>query len=201
MFYIDPSLKLSPEQEAMFAENINLIHNAIQTYTSRGDMADNAVDYDDLFQIGSMALCKAIKTYSNTKFAFSTYATTIIRNQLYSCISRKRSDAAFVAAKIIDDPDGVSIVDGNLDFEKNACDDVMHQEHVKILLELAKEFEQKNKNTIAIGIKAMLLESQGFARKEIADMFNTSVQALTVYIQRSRKKLMSNQKFVKAFCT
>ena len=58
-------------------ENFGLVHMAARRFQGRG------TDYDDLFQIGCVGLCKAVKNFDLTAgVVFSTYAVPVIFGEL-----------------------------------------------------------------------------------------------------------------------
>lgn len=58
-------------------ENFGLVHMAARRFTGRG------TDYDDLFQIGCVGLCKAVKNFDlSAGVVFSTYAVPVIFGEL-----------------------------------------------------------------------------------------------------------------------
>ncbi len=66
-----------PAQERLVQHNTALVKSIVKKFLGRG------VDYDDLFQIGSMGLIKAIRHY-DTRFhvRFSTYAVPMIAGEI-----------------------------------------------------------------------------------------------------------------------
>ena len=63
--------------EKTVEENINLIHSIIKRYTGRG------IEYDDLFQIGSIGLINAAKRFNpSLGYQFSTYASSLIIGEI-----------------------------------------------------------------------------------------------------------------------
>ena len=66
-------------------DNIGLIYKALEKYT---DLIGKYDLRDDMVQTGMISLFKAIKTFDTTKGAkFSTYATNVIKNDLYNFVN------------------------------------------------------------------------------------------------------------------
>lgn len=64
-------------KRTLFEENAPLIKSVIRRYRNKG------VDYDDLFQLGSMGLLKAIRNFSvSFDVRFSTYAVPMIAGEV-----------------------------------------------------------------------------------------------------------------------
>lgn len=75
------------KEEELVSSNLPLIHFVIKKYALTPLPGD---DYDDLAQIGSLGLLKAIKRYRGSEGAFSTFAATCIRNELFTYLKRGR---------------------------------------------------------------------------------------------------------------
>ena len=77
-------LPLTAEQRVKVEENMGLVGRVIQDCVHTLDKGC-VYDYDDLFQIGCLGLCKAAQTdRPGHKGAFSTYAYLLIRNEIYT---------------------------------------------------------------------------------------------------------------------
>lgn len=75
---------LTNEQQIKVEENMGLVGKVIQDCVHTLG-AGCIYDYDDLFQIGCIGLCKAAQTdQPGYNVAFSTYAYRLIRNEIYT---------------------------------------------------------------------------------------------------------------------
>ncbi len=71
--------------------NMNLVHGVIHKYF---DGYRKYIDYDDMFQVGCLALVKANKNYnSDKKNKFETYAYQSIYNEIMKMINKERTGA------------------------------------------------------------------------------------------------------------
>ena len=184
------NLHLTVEQEKILQENEKLIHVAIRAIFTNGGIADSCMEYEDLVQIGYIALCKAIKTYNSTKQAFSTYAVTIIKNDLCNVIrqqkARSNRDAAYKADNIIDDEEfNEEVYLKTVDENELIMNKIIAEQQTQMLLELSEKY----KGVAGKGVKAILLMAQSYTCSEIAKMFNTDAKTITAWISRARKKL------------
>ena len=75
---------LTNEQQIKVEENMGLVGKVIQDCVHT--LGTGCIyDYDDLFQIGCIGLCKAAQTdQPGYNVAFSTYAYRLIRNEIYT---------------------------------------------------------------------------------------------------------------------
>lgn len=81
-------LKLNAKEEKKFEENLKLVHFIINKYFLKSNRG--IINYDDLFQVGSIGLIKAIKRFNEDYgYKFSTYASSIIYGEIKKEISDK----------------------------------------------------------------------------------------------------------------
>lgn len=59
-------------------EHFGLVHKVVNKYFKR----TNLYEYDDLFQVGCVGLCKAVNIFDESRGKFSTIATHCITNEL-----------------------------------------------------------------------------------------------------------------------
>ena len=77
---------MTREHEQMVNDNMGLVGYMIRK-TLGGSLRLGCLDYDDLFQVASIGLCKAAVSYkADGRAAFSTYACVVIRNALYDAL-------------------------------------------------------------------------------------------------------------------
>lgn len=64
-------------EQAAVANNLALVHSICKRFTNRG------VDYEDLFQLGSLGLLKAVRRFDPSyEVCFSTYAVPLIAGEI-----------------------------------------------------------------------------------------------------------------------
>ena len=78
-----PVRPLTSREKQMVEGHLYLIPKIIFS-TVRLNEAVQGLGFDDLYQEGCVALCRAAQTYTG-RAVFSTYAGTVIRNHLISC--------------------------------------------------------------------------------------------------------------------
>ena len=101
---------LTKEQRMKVEENMGLVGKVIQDCVHTLG-AGSMFDYDDLFQIGCLGLCKAAQTDKpGHTVAFSTYAYRLIRNEIYTELERATrrgrevaTDPAELPCTVLDD--------------------------------------------------------------------------------------------------
>lgn len=79
----------SPQRE-MVEQNLALVPYVINKMNLRGGIGGNT--YQDLVQIGSLGLIKAVQKYNPSRGAFSTIAVIEIHHELYQLLRGRKSD-------------------------------------------------------------------------------------------------------------
>ncbi len=136
--------------------------------------------YDDLFQIGCVGLCKAVKTYKPKNTHFSTYAYILIRNEIYTAIEyatlRKKHEP-------VTDPDTLpGATPSNIQFAELQFD-------LDNALEAALA---KSAGVTAKGIRVLRLMAQGYTCTEIGEQLHVPATHVTAWVARARKYLRSD---------
>lgn len=167
-------------QNKMFEENQNLIYTTINTYVKCPGMY-GLNDYDDLFQIGAIGMCKAIENYDESKGAFSTYAIPIIRNHLYNALR----DATSIDTISTDD----EWVELNIDIAQESTKSVTDNMILKQGFDIITECGSKYGGIAQKGAEAIKMMMLGYDCGDIAMMYGVEPKTITSWISRARKKL------------
>ena len=99
------------ESEYLVENNIGLVGYVIGKYAGNSLTKSNAlIDREDLFQIGSIGLLKAARTWKeDSGHAFSTYAVTCIRNELADEFRKQKRSGEFDYCRCeLDDAFGIA---------------------------------------------------------------------------------------------
>ena len=164
-------MTLTVEQQRIVEENLGLVRAVLSRCVSSPG-STGIYSYDDLFQIGCIALCEAVIEYQPGRAVFSTYAFAAIRNRIYNALAcatyrrkmEKQSDFPNepVAVVPMDTPEA--------------------HELRKVLRE---------------AIDAMIFMSEGFTCREIGEMYGTNANNVTAWISKARKALRLDVKFMR----
>lgn len=173
-------MKLTDEQRRLAEENMGLVKAVISQHVH----APNGLgvyDYDDLFQIGCIGLCKAAVSFKPQGKPFSIYACVVIRNEIFGALTlatRKRAKELPISAieERLGDPD-VSPQDIDI------CS----------ALDTAK---RKMDGVCAKGVEALQLKAQGYSSAEIGEMYGVSANNVTAWIARARSRLKQDAAFM-----
>jgi len=135
----------------LVTDNINLIHSVIHRHNFETSLK-YCMDYDDLFQIGSMALLRAAETYNGELARFSTYAYKAIRNSLLDECRRYNKEHRKV----------IISWDSNNRYETMpAASDIVDQFNIseKHIMRLISEAKGRYSGVTLKGIEALMLRA------------------------------------------
>ena len=154
---------LTELQQRKVEENLGLVGQVIKERV-HGVGQIGIFSYDDLFQIGTIGLCKAVQTDRPGKGAFSTYAYRIIYNEImtqldYATLRRQReraTDPAELPCMTLDD--GLE--------QTEACQ----------------------------GIQAIRLLAQGYSNRDIGELYGVPSNYITAWVSKARKFILCRAK-------
>lgn len=167
---------LTNEQQKKVSDNIRLVQKVINDKIS-GSYQLGIYNYDDIFQIGCIGLCKAAATDKGG--TFSTYAYRLIWNEICDAlIYSTRHQATELHYDIL------PLVSGD---SQEAIEDAAFQMDVEAALKSARQVASP---CIAKGIDALVMMSQGYSSKEIGEqMGGVSAKLVCAWISKARKFL------------
>lgn len=167
---------LTELQRRKVEENMGLVGLVIKERV-RGIDQIGIFSYDDLFQVGTIGLCKAAQTDRPGRGAFSTYAYRLIYNEIMTQLDyatlRRREQAT--------DPAELPCI--TLD------DDLEQTEACQNLLALLDQAERTAAGVTAKGIQAIRLLAQGYTNREIGDIYGVSANNVTAWVAKARNHL------------
>lgn len=148
----------------MIAENVGLVYGLAHKYYK----TNTAYTFDDLVQVGMLAICEKIDRFDESRGGLSTFLTHCIRNEMfkYMGVQSRQSRAVCV------DPSKLSI----------------KKDH-KIMF---FEEEYLNKNTTENKIIKMMYE--GHDIKSISEHMGIPKKTLYRRINKIRKRIRENEK-------
>lgn len=171
---------LTPAQQSLVTQNLGLVSHVIETCVSL-PCNHSVYDYNDLYQIGCMGLCKAAATTTG-KGKFSTYAYKVIRNEIYNALiyATYRTHSRYIE-----------------NMQGNKAEEMEDSLSVQAILESLERSKQGADTMVCKGIEAIVQSARGVPRPEIARSIGVSVNSLRAYISVARKHLKQNKQFQK----
>lgn len=169
-------LPLTKEQREKVEANMGLVGKVIKDCVHTLDKGC-IYDYNDLFQIGCIGLCKAAQTDQSGKGAFSTYAYLLIRNEIYTQLEyatrRGREQAT--------DPAELPCCVENRGLEQT--------ESCAALMGLLDRAEEAATGVTLKGIQAIRLLADGYSNREIGERFGVPANHVTAWVAKARRMI------------
>lgn len=172
-------------------DNLGLVHYVIDKNFNSAIANDNAIDREDLFQEGAMALRKAAENYDESKgFKFSTFACTVINNSLRHylkkfskvednlCLSLDQEFNDDNNGSLIDTLEGFNYIGQYID--KEALDE--YKKYFEDILKNEKCIKQRD-------IDYLFGVINGETPKEIAECYNTDTKEVNKRLYCIRRVL------------
>lgn len=174
-------LSLTEEQRVKVEENMGLVGKVIQDCVHTLDKGC-IYDYDDLFQIGCIGLCKAAQTdRPGYKGAFSTYAYLLIRNEIYTQLEY----ATRRGRELATDPAELPCHEEAHDLEQ--------AESCAALMGMLDHAESAASGVTRKGIQAIRLLANGYSNREIGEQFGVPANHVTAWVSKARKYIAAMQ--------
>ena len=142
--------------------------------------------FDDLYQVGCLALCHAAERYDG-RVLFETFAKTVVRNRLYDHCS------AAAKRRIWQSCDGENCA-YVLNLSYKDTDSLSEQAAIDALLQAKSHFTGSARK----GIEALELKIKGYSGKEIAEMYGVKPNLVGAWISKAAKKLREDRTFLDA---
>lgn len=171
-------LELTSEQRMKVEENMGLVGKVIKDCVHIPE-GGYLYDYDDLFQIGCIGLCKAAQTdKAGHGCAFSTYAYRLIRNEIYTQLEYATRRGREVATAPEEFP--VIPVEDTAMEETESC---------AALLDLLDRAEETATGVVSKGLQAIRLLGDGYTNREIGERFGVPANHVTAWVAKARRHL------------
>ena len=177
------NFRLTPEQQTLVEQNLDLIRWTIFHYIDM-DESVLGLGYDDLYQEGSIGLCRAAAAFnSNSTAKFRTFATTVIRNHLLDHCRAIQAERKYLPVTSLDACQGEP-APGAL-----ARDDTDALASELASAELLAYFKHKYRGVARLGVEALEYRALGYSGADIARMYHKKPNYIGACIARAAEKL------------
>lgn len=181
--------QMTDYQRELVTTNMSVVDHVIRAYIHVNNSALES--YEDFYQIGSEALCKAAMSYNPATSAFSTYASRVVRNALID-----HCRAMNTRQKLLADVDFEEWVNGS-EFGNDAIvEDGFRRVEEAGVQKALNDCHAQYTGVIKLGVEALQLKSLGYTSKEIAEKYNTTTNNVNAWISKARFRLKSNPSLI-----
>lgn len=174
---------MTDEERTLVETHMGLVESVLQRYiTPRPDIS--GMEHDDLFQVGSLALCRAAQKYDG-RCKFSTFAYAVVKNSLIDyCRSIMGKTRHTISLEQSFDDSSGSLLERFSD-GKRVLDTVENRALLQHLSKTGKQYHGVARK----GIQALEMQVYGYSTQEIAAMYGVRSNVVAAWISRARKML------------
>ena len=187
--------KLLPmtESEKQLAEkHLNLVPQIVSSMT-RAYSNLSAEEYEELTQIGYLALCRAA-THYDTGRSFEPYAKVTIRHAIYDYwrTCRRQKELCCSLEELLTDDTGE--INNQIFLQKqSACQQTEATALAAYSATYLAALTEQSSTVIQKGIAALRLQQQGYRSTDLAKLYGVPANHVRAWQSKARKKLKQNQ--------
>lgn len=178
-------MKMTEYQRRLVEENLGIVDWVIRCRIRVSGQP--LLTYEDFYQIGCEALCRAAMKYNPNQGSFEPFGSRYVYNAMIDHCRRENSHS-FHSAEFTVDEDGEPSLFRTVGEEDN-CDSSIAAKHLRAIL---AEYSKACSGIMKRGIEAIELKSLGYSTNEIADRYGTTVNNVNAWISRARSRLRSD---------
>lgn len=183
------NFSMNDDQRRLVEQNLAVIEKVIWK-SIRFDNQNYGLEYDDLYQVGAIGLCKAAVAYEKWDNAtFETYAYRVVRNEMLDHIRNVMKKKA-AHSKFISDAEQLLAYQKHLNIE--------HEIRDKFAIQALIDSKTRYSNTTQTGIDALTLRLQGYNGSDIAEKYSVKPNYVSACISRAVKYLREDKDFLSA---
>ncbi len=173
---------LNDKQRQKVEEYLPLLDKVIGKYIHINNSICG-MEYDDIYQIGAIGLCKASVMYQENAVAkFETYAFIVIKNHIISylkSILHKKYAGEKYVFRLQTEP---------------AFQEMTFEEG--LAMEVLQQTKERYSGTALVGIEVIELKMQGFCSREIAEKYHVKANYIEACVSRAKKYLRQDATFL-----
>lgn len=178
---------LSTDRRCLVERELPLVSWTIKRYISCNENVVG-LSYEDLYQEGCIALCRAAVLYRTDSGAFSTFAVTVMRNHLLDYCRKIASDQRNLPVISLDSLGE----DGNERGIEGYKDIAMEEDTVTRMgvTQFLRSRRNRYSGAARLGVEALELKVlEGCGVTEIAKLYNSKPNEVGAWISRAAKKI------------
>lgn len=183
---------LSEAQKNVIVENLEIVEWAIYKNIHVNEQIQG-LGYDDLYQVGCLALCHAAATY-NGSTKFETYAQVVVKNKLLDhcrAVLKKQPSMLYLDTPAGDD--SRNTLEGIVSADS---EDSMNSLSEADILKILDSVKTGYNGVTLKGIEAIELKIKGYTGKEIAELYGVKSSHVGAWISRAAAKLRKDSHFL-----
>jgi RNA polymerase sigma factor (sigma-70 family) len=183
--------QMTEYQQNLVVENLSIVDWVIRYRIKVPHLP--LLTYDDFYQVGSEALCRAAMAYRQELGEFAPLGSRYVYNAIIDhCRKHGHYAAKMVELDMETDNDAYALAYTSSEY------DVFDVINGELLRKALGDCKSKYSGITQNGIEAMEMKYQGYSPKEIADFFGTNINNVNAWISRARSKLRKDPILLRA---
>jgi len=180
-------MALTDYQRELVENNLSVVDYVLRTrITMRGAAL---LTYEDFYQIGCEALCRAAAAYRPECGEFRPFAATAVYNAAIDHIRKQKMESTFFISLNTANSDDDERDEYPAISRSNTEQDMIDNE----LIRLIAGYRDKYTGVTRLGVEAILLKTLGYTNGDIADHYGTTTNNVRAWISRARARLQADQ--------
>lgn len=173
-------MNLDKDKVKLVEDNIYVVKAVIKKEI-RMNNQDLDLEFDELYQIGCLTLCKAAALFDESKGTdFFTYAYKLVKNALLDHCRKTQCKQKYVIDTGGSIPEGAANTSG---------DELSEAKFWKSLSTITRYAKSKYTGVVLKGVEAIEFKALGYNGKEIAKLYGVKVNHVNAWISKARAKL------------
>ena len=178
---------MNDDQRRLVEKSLQLVRWTVKRYISSNESV-TGLGFDDLYQEGCVALCRAAASYQPEKGEFSTFAVTVIRNHLTEYCGKITANARNLPVVSLE-----ALTENGREIETQGTGPPMTEDEVLTHISIGQVLgNRKSRYTgsARLGVEALELKVlDGYGVTEIARLYDSKPNEVGAWIARAAKKI------------
>lgn len=183
--------KMTEYQCRIVEENLEIVDRVIRYKIKINGQALQT--YEDFYQIGCEALCKAAMSYDPEQGHFYPLGSRYVFNAIIDHCRKQNRNRSIYADLVDENGDNDFLID-SVPVEDTA-DDIIYSQEVWVAFDKCKG---KYTGVVLRGMEALELKSLGYSTREIAERYDTTINSVNAWISKARASLKTDRDFLVA---
>lgn len=183
---------MTQQEQALVTDNLTIVEQVLRSsVTVRADIP--GMEYDDLYQTGCLALCRAAQRYDG-RAPFPAFARVAVRNAMMDYFTAiRRHTVPTISLDMLRGEDDICTLHNLLAEPATAAAEAEHHAQLRSLAGARR----RHTGVAGLGMEAMLLKAQGFETRDIGALYGVASKTVAAWVARARKVLQNDWRFQK----
>ena len=184
-------MRMTKEQVKLVEDNIRIVNIVIKANIILNN-SNPDFTYEEIYQIGCMALCDAAMKYRSDKGAeFFTFAYGVVERRIIDHCRKAVCRHKHAGGSFDDVSDSLEV--------QMRTGSMEEQRYLKKLIAITKYAKSRYTGVILKGVEAIEFKALGYSGREIADLYGVKTNNVSSWVAKARRKLRSDPEVMRYF--